>query len=299
MKLAAIDIGSNAIRLMITNVFHEDGAIQFKKETLIRVPLRLGEDAFIKKKISDDKVEKLVESMHAFQLLMNVFEIEDYRACATSAMREAENGSEVIARIKEKCKLNIEVIDGIAESRLVFSGLDDFVSTEEIEHPLLSIDVGGGSTETLLIVDKEIAAARSWKIGTLRLKNNTVDEKEWDAMRDWLNDLKAKHPVIYAMGSGGNINKIRKMYVPNNERMMKLDSLKNVHVHLGGFTQEELIVDLELKPDRADVIVHAANIFINAMSWSGSNRIYIPNRGLADGIVRDLFLRRLATTHEG
>lgn len=299
MKLAAIDIGSNAIRLMITNVFIEDGKIEFKKETLIRVPLRLGEDAFIKKKISDDKVDKLVKSMHAFQLLMDVFHIDEYRACATSAMREAENGAEVIARIKDKCNLSIEVIDGITESRLVFSGMDDFLSAEDMDYPLLSIDVGGGSTETLLIINQEIAEAHSWKIGTLRLKNNTVNENEWDAMKEWLTTLRAKHPVIYSMGSGGNINKIRKMYVPNNERMMKLDSLKNVHVHLAGFTQEELILDLELKPDRADVIVHAANIFINAMTWSGSNRIYIPNRGLADGIVRDLYLRRLGGSHEG
>lgn len=299
MKLAAIDIGSNAIRLMITKVFLEKGSTEFKKETLIRVPLRLGEEAFIQKKISDEKVDRLEKSMHAFQLIMDVFNVEEYRACATSAMREAENGAQVIAQIKQRCNLDIEVIDGIEESKLVFFGLDDFVKNEEVNHPILSIDVGGGSTETLLIQGNEIEAARSWKVGTLRLKNNTVNQNEWDAMRDWLGELRAKHPVIISMGSGGNINKIRKMYVPNNERMMKLNSLKNVYVHLGGFTQEELVLDLELKPDRADVIVHAANIFINAMNWSGSERIYIPNRGLADGIVRDLYRRKKQSQQEG
>lgn len=294
MKLAAIDIGSNAIRLMITNVFKEDGSIKFKKETLIRVPLRLGEEAFIEKRISDAKLDKLVKSMHAFQLLMEVFDIEDYRACATSAMREAENGAAIIAKVKELCDLDIELIDGIEESMLVFSGMGDFLEAEAMDYPLLSIDVGGGSTETLLIIDNKVVAAHSWKVGTLRLKNNTVVQGEWDAMQDWLQALKEQYPIIYSMGSGGNINKIRKMYVPNNERMMKLESLKNVHVHLGGFTLDELIVDLELKPDRADVIVHAANIFINVMTWIGSERIYIPNRGLADGIVRDMFLRRLS-----
>lgn len=299
MKLAAIDIGSNAIRLMITNVFEEDNALEFKKETLIRVPLRLGEEAFIQGKISDAKVERLLKSLSAFKLLMEVFCIEEYRACATSAMREAENGAAVIARIKEGCNINLELIDGIEESKLIFSGLEDFLEKEALEHPLLSIDVGGGSTETVLIIDNKIAAAHSWKVGTLRLKNETVEQSEWDAMQAWLNKLRDQHEVIYSMGSGGNINKIRKMYVPNNERMMKLDSLKNVQVHLSGFTQEELVLDLELKPDRADVIVPAANIFINVMTWSGSNRIYIPNRGLADGIARDLFLKRLGKQHEG
>ncbi len=293
MKLAAIDIGSNAIRLMITNVFEEEGQIEFKKETLIRVPLRLGEEAFIHKKISDNKVQNLAKAMHAFKLLMDVFNIEGYRACATSAMREAANGPAVIESIREQCDLNIEVIDGIEESKLVFSGLDDFLENEGLDSPLMSIDVGGGSTETLLIINNKIAAAHSWKIGTLRLKHNTVPQSEWDAMRDWLGELKEKHEAIVSMGSGGNINKIRKMYLPNNERMMKLDSLRNVHVHLAGFTHEELVLELELKPDRADVIVPAANIFINAMTWSGSERIYVPNRGLADGIVRDLYRRRL------
>lgn len=292
MKLAAIDIGSNAIRLMITKVYLEDSVVKYKKETLIRVPLRLGQEAFYNNEFSEKKAQDLVKSMKAFRLLIDVFQAEDYRACATSAMRDAKNGPALVKKIKEECNIDIEIISGIEESKLVCQGITEFVK-QDLDRPFLSIDVGGGSTETLLIWKEEILEAYSWNIGTLRILGDKVSQKEWKAMQEWLENIRTKYPTIYGMGSGGNINKIKKMYV-SGESHIGFQALKNAHQHLTSFTLQERIIELDLKPDRADVIVPAAEIFINVMTWAGIEKLLIPNRGLADGIVQDLYLKRNA-----
>lgn len=290
MKLAAIDIGSNAIRLMIANAFTDRDSINYKKETLIRIPIRLGEESFLDGKISSAKSEGLVKTMRAFGLLMDVFQVESYRACATSAMRDASNGPALIKQVEEEASIKIEIISGLEESEIIFKGLSSYFS-EHREQAFLSIDVGGGSTETVLFQNGKINESYSWNIGTLRLLNDRVEESDWAEMKVWLHKLAEKYPNIQGLGSGGNINKVRKMYLTGSKSELTPTFLGEIHDHLSSYTYAERIKLLGLKPDRADVIVPAVEIFRNAMTWGGVENLYVPNLGLADGIIRDLFVR--------
>lgn len=287
MKLAAIDIGSNAVRLLIMNVTENEGAF-FRKELLVRAPVRLGEQVFLDGHLFPNKIVALKKAIQAFCNLAELYDVEEMRACATSAMREASNGEEIVQEVFELTGVKIEVIDGFTESRLIFENFANNLS-EHTGQNFLTIDVGGGSTELVLFAEGEIKDSRSFKIGTLRIANELVEEADWLEMKEWIEDIVGHHNNIKAIGSGGNINKINKIYSHQSDGPLTLDVLKNIRSHLESFTLVERIKVMGLKPDRADVIIPASNIYINAMQWSGCGEIIVPKLGLSDGIIRNLY----------
>ena len=287
-KIAGIDIGSNSVRLLVSNVIREETDILFKKSSLVRLPIRLGADVFTKGAIGKRNEERLILAMESFDRIMRVNDVQAFRACATSAMRESSNGAKVVERIREATGIAIEIIDGVEEARLIFSTnvLEQFKTEEDA---FLYIDVGGGSTECTLIKGSEIADSKSFNIGTIRLLNGTDKKSEWKAMRSWLKELTAGMDDISMIGSGGNINRLYKMSGKGAGVPLSLDYLEGQYVFLKKFTTEELVKRLDLNTDRADVIVPASKIYISAMEWAGSKKMFVPKVGLSDGIVRDLF----------
>lgn len=288
MIFAAVDIGSNAMRLLFCRAYDVNGKPHFSKEELIRLPIRLGEDVFLHGKISDRKAEKLITAMRGFRELIKVYEVDGYRAVATSAMRDAVNGSEIIERIKKEADLEVEIIDGKVEAQLVFSNhIEEMLNPK---HAYLYIDVGGGSTELTLYHNHKVIAAKSFNIGTVRMLLDKVEKDEWDKMREWIK--KSTHGVhpLHAIGSGGNINKIFKMSKKDNKNL-SYSKLKGIHEMLSSYTYEERVEVLGLKPDRADVIVHASKIFITIMKTADIEDIFVPQIGLSDGIVHELYDR--------
>ncbi len=289
MRFAAIDIGSNAVRLLIKNVYPRKGKDDavFQKESLIRVPLRLGEEAFIDGTLSDGRAQKLVDTMKSFRYLMNLYDVVNFRACATSALRSVSNGQHLVERIKDEANVDVDIISGEEEAEIIFStAIAQKLSPKK---SYLYIDVGGGSTDISLIKGNEYVASRSFHIGTLRLLNDLVPEEEWTAMRDWLHHLRKQYPKMEAIGSGGNINKMGKMYGKKNDKYLSYTIVKAIHAHLNRYTMLERIRDLNLKPDRADVIIPASVIFMNAMEWGKIKKIYVPKIGLADGLIKRLY----------
>ncbi len=287
MIFAAIDIGSNAMRLLFCRVYEVDGKPHFSKEELIRMPIRLGEDVFVKGKISEAKEERLIKSLKGFHELIGAYDVNGYRAVATSAMRDASNGAEIIARAKKESGLTIEIIDGKLEASLVFSN-----HIEELLNPkyaYLYIDVGGGSTELTLYFNLKVIAARSFNIGTVRMLLDKVDKKEWDEMKEWLKRVTIGVHPLSAIGSGGNINKIFKMCNKKETKHLSYDKLKDQYDMLSSYTYSERIERLGLKPDRADVIVPAAKIFLTIMKTADIEKIFVPQIGLSDGIIHDLY----------
>ena len=287
MIFAAIDIGSNAVRLLFTHVYEIKGKVFFEKEELIRMPVRLGEDTFLKGEISKEKADKLVSAMKGFKELMNVFNIIAYRACATSAMRDAKNGKEVIERVKKEANINIEIIDGKTEAATIFSN-----HAEEFLDPLKSylyIDVGGGSVELTLISDKKTIAQKSFDVGTLRMLFGKIDNNEWDSYKQWIKKNTQGIKPLNAIGSGGNINKLYKMSGKKESKSLNYDKLKSMQDMLSSYTYEERITILGLKPDRADVIIPATKIFLTAMKYADIERVYVPQIGLSDGIIHLLY----------
>jgi len=288
LKLAAIDIGSNAVRLLIMNVTENEGVF-FRKELLVRAPVRLGEQVFLDGLLFPNKINALKKAIQAFCNLAELYDVEVMRACATSAMREASNGQEIVEEIFELTGVRIEIIDGFTESRLIFENFANKIS-ENTGQNFLTIDVGGGSTELVLFAEGEIKNSKSFPIGTLRIANELVTEAHWGDMKEWIEKNVGFHSDIIAIGSGGNINKINKIYSNQYENgPMTLDVLKNIRSHLESFTLVERIKVLGLKPDRADVIIPASNIYINAMQWAGCGEIIVPKLGLSDGIIRNLY----------
>lgn len=287
MKFAAIDIGSNAIRLLFSNVSEVEGQVHFKKSSLIRVPLRLGDDAFVNKNISEAKIEKLIKTLTAFKLLIDVNEPLAFRACATSAMREADNGAEIIELIKHQTGIQIEIIDGKTEADLVFSNRSD----ESLENavPYLYIDVGGGSTELTLLYNNEVIAAKSFNIGTIRILHKQITEHNWNELDKWINTHTKGIKDIVAIGSGGNINKINKLAKKKLVKPLSIDQLVEINAILSKYSFEERISILGLNPDRADVIVPAAKIYIHIMKTANIQNIIVPQIGVADGIVHQLY----------
>lgn len=287
MIFAAIDIGSNAMRLLFCRVYEIDGKPHFSKEELIRMPIRLGEDVFTKGKISSAKEERLITSLKGFHELIKAYQVDDFRAVATSAMRDASNGPEIIARAKRESGLNVEIIDGKLEASLVFSN-----HIEEILNPknaYLYIDVGGGSTELTLYFNQKVIAAKSFNIGTVRMLLDKVNKEEWEEMKAWLKrSTVGIHPLM-AIGSGGNINKIFKMTNKKETKHIGYDKLKDLYDMLSSYTYEERVKRLGLKPDRADVIVPAAKIFLTVMKTADIDKVFVPQIGLSDGIVHDLY----------
>ncbi len=291
MQLAAIDIGSNAIRLFFANVFDQNNEIVVEKASLLRVPVRLGEDVFGKGKISKEKLERLEKTMTAFKLLIEVVQPIDFRAVATSAMREASNAAEVIKRIKQETGIPIEIIDGLEEARIVsmVSNLNFNGNYKRVMY----IDVGGGSTEISILENQKILDSDSFKLGTVRLLNGQVKDSEWQKMKDWLSKAKKKNGDLLLVGSGGNINKITKIYGDLSNKTLSYIALENALNHLGAYSIKDRVELMGLRPDRADVIVPAGQIYHFIMNYLQSSFIFVPRIGLSDGIVTLLYRKQI------
>ena len=291
-KYAAIDIGSNAMRLLIANIVEQDGKeTQFNKNSLVRVPIRLGQDSFMIGKISNDNIERMVDAMTAFRLLMKVHKVEKYMAFATSAMREANNANEVIDIIKKKSDIKIEIIDGEKEAAIIAS--TDLHYLLKTDKTYLYVDVGGGSTEFSLFSNGKIVVSKSFKAGTVRLLNELVRESVWNEMEQWITENTKHYDEVTLIGSGGNINKIFKMSGKMQDKPLSFIYLNSQYAFLNSLTYEERITELGLNPDRADVIVLATQIYLNAMKWSGARNIYVPKIGLSDGIVKAMYYGKI------
>ncbi len=291
-KYAAIDIGSNAMRLLVSNVIEEPGKeTQFSKSSLVRVPIRLGQDSFTVGAISEENMLRMIDAMKAYQLLMKVHKVEKYMACATSAMREAANSAEVISRIRNESGVDIEIIDGKKEAAIIAS--TDLHHLLKTEQTYLYVDVGGGSTEFSLFSNSAIVASRSFKIGTVRLLNDMVDGTVWPEIETWIKEVTSGYDHISLIGSGGNINKIFKMSGNLQEAPLSYIYLNGQYAALNAMSYEQRVYELGLNPDRADVIIPALRLYLNAMKWSGAKQIYVPKIGLSDGIVKALYYGRL------
>ncbi|AWK06726.1 exopolyphosphatase [Flavobacterium crocinum] len=291
-KFAAIDIGSNAMRLLIANVVEQDGKEpQFNKSSLVRVPIRLGQDAFTVGEISPENIDRMVDAMKAFNLLMKVHKVERYMAFATSAMREAYNAKEVVALIKKKADIKIEIIDGKKEAAIIAStDLHHLIKSDET---YLFVDVGGGSTEFTLFSSGKMITSRSFKAGTVRLLNNMVHDVVWDEIEKWIKTNTADYEEVTLIGSGGNINKLFKMSGKQQEKPLSYIYINSQYAFLNSLTYEQRIAELGLNSDRADVIIHATRIYLNAMKWSGARQIYVPKIGLSDGIVKAMYYGKI------
>jgi exopolyphosphatase / guanosine-5'-triphosphate,3'-diphosphate pyrophosphatase len=286
VKFAAIDIGSNAVRLLFCNVFpHENGPV-IKKSSLIRVPIRLGEDVFSQGIITAKKADDLIKAMTAFKFLMEVQQVINFKAFATSAMRDAKNGKEVAERVKKECGIEIQIIDGDVEAEVIFAS--HIVDKTTLKKPSLYIDVGGGSTELTFFSNKEMIASHSFNIGTIRMLQKKEMKMEFDAMKTWLRKNVKNIPGLQAIGTGGNINKLFKLSKPKNSKSLAYAKLKEMDDYLNSFTYEERIETLGLNPDRADVIVQASKIFLTILKVTGITKIIVPQIGLSDGIVKIL-----------
>lgn len=291
-KYAAIDIGSNAMRLLVANIIEEEGKeTHFSKNALVRVPIRLGQDAFTVGEISEENIERMVDAMKAFKLLMKVHKVEKYAALATSAMREAYNGKEVVEIIRKKADVKIEIIDGKKEAAIIAStDLHHLLTTEK---SYLYVDVGGGSTEFSLFSDGKIVASRSFKIGTVRLLNEMVHMVVWEEIEKWIKANTADFDNISLIGSGGNINRLFKMSGKLQEKPLSYIYMNAQYAYLNSLSYEQRISDLDLNPDRADVIVLALRIYLHAMKWSGARNIYVPKIGLSDGIIKAMYYGKI------
>lgn len=287
MVFAAIDIGSNAVRLFLANVFDHNGLVMLEKYSLVRVPLRLGIDVFTKGEISEQKIVKFVKTMQAFKLLIDVHEPVAYRVCATAAMREASNNNEVIDIIEKESGIKIKIIDGIEEANIVCANSN--IPIADKYKMTMYVDVGGGSTEISMLQQGNIIASASFKIGTLRILNEKVTQDEWARMKKWLKDFSEYHGKIFCIGSGGNINKIAKIYGKRDEMTLTFDQLEYAIKHLNYFSVEERIEYMGLKPDRADVIVPASEVFHTIMKQTNLDSLYVPKIGLADGLIHVLY----------
>jgi exopolyphosphatase/guanosine-5'-triphosphate,3'-diphosphate pyrophosphatase len=288
LKLAAIDIGSNAARLLISEVVKSgDDKPQFNKINLVRVPLRLGFDVFEKGEISKQKLGMIIQTMKAYQHLLNVYGVIYLKACATSAMRDAHNSNDVIRKVKLETGIQINIISGDDEAAYIYE--NHVAENLDKEHSYLYIDVGGGSTELTFFDESRLRYKESFNIGTIRLLKSMVDENTWEEMRDHLkSNTKSKLPVI-AIGSGGNINKVFSLSKKKEGKPLHLELLRDYYKELSSVSLEERISLYNMREDRADVIVPALQIYINVMRWTDINEIYVPRIGLADGLIQSLY----------
>lgn len=289
MIIAAIDIGSNAARLLINEVKETNGKAEFTKLNLLRIPLRLGFDVFSKGEIGAERKQMVIKTMTIFRELMEIYKVEHYRACATSAMRDAKNGQEIIDIVKEQSDINIEIITGDEEATLIYEnhvaeGLDkDFA--------YLYVDVGGGSTELTFYENSEMQYEHSFNIGTIRLLNGLVTPAIWDDMKDEIKDkIKSKKTVV-AIGSGGNINKIFSMSKTKDGKPMPVSIIKKYLKEMEKMSVEERMQHYQIREDRADVIVPALTIFNNVMTWADIKHIYVPKISVADGLVHSIYTK--------
>jgi len=291
LRYAAIDVGSNAVRLLIADITHTEKGFNFKKNTLVRVPLRLGDDAFLDHLISARKIDDLLKTMIAFKNLMDVYQVSAYLACATSSMREAENGQEIVKLIKEKAGLDLEIIEGQREANIIYA--NHIEDTLDINKNYLYIDVGGGSTELSVFVNKTLFASKSFNIGTIRILDNQDKEETWEEMKLWVKEQTKSHKNLAGIGTGGNINKLYKMANEKEGMPLTFLKLKSIYNELNGHSLKERIQIFDLNPDRADVIIPACEIFITLMKWTGIKQIFVPRVGMADGIINLLIEENL------
>lgn len=291
-RVAAIDVGSNAIRLVVARIFREGPRPFIKREASYRIPLRLGEDVFSTGEISPRKQEKLVEVFKSFRHLVNFFEPRALRACATSAMREARNGEACASLVREKTGIPLEVISGGEEASLLFNNHLEEDGLLDLNRTYLFIDVGGGSTELTLMVLGKALVSESFRIGTVRTLQNKVDPAEWERMRAWIQALPKHLDPAEAIGSGGNIGKIFDLLDHQGDKQaLTRKAIRELIEKLEVLSYAERMQRYNLKPDRADVIVPAGRIFLQVMHWAATKTIYVPKVGIADGVVHSLFLQ--------
>lgn len=287
-KYAAIDIGSNAVRLLVSNVIErKNKPTLFTKNAIIRVPIRLGQDTFTHGSIGMPNQQRLIHAMHSFKMLMEVHGASHYMACATSALREAKNGRELIDRIRKETEVTVELIDGKREAKII--AMTDLYEVMKPHKSYLFIDVGGGSTELTIMQQGKTIASKSFKIGTVRLLSNMVKDSELENYKNWIEKNTNSIDEISAVGSGGTINKVFKMIGKKIGKPISYMLLSEQYQFLKNRTQKELLIDLRLNPDRADVIVPAVQIYLLAMKYSRANKIFVPKVGLADGMVKLLY----------
>jgi exopolyphosphatase/guanosine-5'-triphosphate,3'-diphosphate pyrophosphatase len=289
LKFAAIDIGTNAVRLLLSKVIEDEKSAFFKKEALMRMPLRLGEDAFADGRISREKIDLLAETMVGFKHLIRAYPARDYMAVATSAMREAENGLEVAKVIEERSGVRFDIIDGQREAEVIYANHIEERLDPDMNY--LYVDVGGGSTEIIILAQGNAAAFQSFKIGTVRMLQERVEEGTWKDLKKWLKTNTPQYQSMAGIGSGGNINKIFKLAHIKNGKPISFKNIKSVNNYLSSFTLEERITKLGLRPDRADVIIPAIKIYMSVMKWAKMKWMYVPQFGLSDGIVHVLYKR--------
>lgn len=287
LKFAAIDIGSNAARLLLTNVIEDGLSVVFRKSLLVRMPLRLGEDAFSIGYISQPRAQKLLKIMIAYKNLMEVEEVVAFRVCATSAMRESSNVHELVDMVREKTGIQIEVIDGKKEAEIIYA--NGIVETLNGTSPYIYVDVGGGSTEITLFDQGKIQTSFSFDIGTIRMLKGKVDKSNFEEIKQWIKSLNIKKQKPKIIGSGGNINKLYKLAMKTNGEVLTYNEIKELYKFIGYYSVEERIKSLGLNPDRADVIIPATKIYLKVMKWSGANEVIVPTIGISDGIVRTLY----------
>lgn len=297
-KLGAIDIGSNSVRCLISNVVYKGGYTYYRKVSMIRLPIRLGQEVFLNGALSDETKARFVEGMQAYKHLLKVHGVQDFRAVATSAMREAANGTELVKKVRKSTGINIQIIDGAEEARLVFnSKLYDIIQAPQ--EYFIYIDVGGGSTELSILHDQEVIASESFKIGGVRVMNGLDTEEEWLRMKKWTERHMRNFHNKAAIGAGGNINKLHKISLRSLNKPLRLSYIEDQFDMISTLNVEERVTQLGLNFDRADIIVHALPIYMKVMQWAGVGKIYVPKIGVSDGLIRDLYHKEFKSKVEG
>jgi exopolyphosphatase/guanosine-5'-triphosphate,3'-diphosphate pyrophosphatase len=291
LKLAAIDIGSNAIRLQISTILDHGSKILFKKLEYVRFPLRLGHDVFSTNRISDKSKSQFKKLMKTYKLLLELYEVDDYMFCATSAMRESENGQELADEVKEELGLTINIIDGNLEAEMINRAIASYLKDETYLH----IDVGGGSTELNLFVGGKKIKTRSFKVGSVRVLEHNDSPVMWSDMKKWVKDnVKKEYGRVTAVGTGGNISKIFELAKKKPGQAMSIRKVNEIRKMVESYSIEQRIYELQMNPDRADVIVPASTIYVKVMEWADSQRILVPDVGLKDGILLHLLEKNLS-----
>lgn len=287
-KLAAIDIGSNAIRMLIANVVQTEGEHPiFMKSEMVRVPIRLGQDSFTVGEISNKNTKRVVRAMKAFKLLMKINKVNNYMACATSALRESNNAVELVKKVKKKTGIKIEIIDGKKEAEII--SYSNVISDQGHNSNYLYIDVGGGSTEFSIIKNRKRISSKSFKIGTVRMINGMVNDEVWVKIEDWIKKNTEGIDKIQLLGTGGNINKVFKLLDTKEGNPITYIKLNSFYNDLKVLSYEERILKYNLNLDRADVIIPALEIYLKAFNWSGANKIFVPKIGLSDGMIKMMY----------
>ena len=296
-KYGAVDIGSNAIRLLVVTVIEQkERDTIFKKTSLVRVPIRLGAEVFLEGKISENSAHRMIDAMQAFRLLMKTHNVKRFRACATSAMREASNGIEIAQTIEQKSGISINIIDGKDEAAIIAStDLKNLIQDDKV---FLYVDVGGGSTELTVFANGANVSSKSFKLGTVRMLEGQVDERIWDEMEAWIKRETKGFKKVAMIGSGGNINTIFKKSGKKIGKPLSYLYLSSYYELMKSLTYEERITELDMNPDRADVVIPATRIYLSAMKWSKAKNVYVPKIGLSDGIVKSLYNEKLAAEVE-